>query len=134
MEPNKDTDTFAEYVSHVYTLRAEILRDNKPLQTLSFRKLFNLYLLTSLLYYQHDTSFIPDPVFDEICKVLVDRREEAESSKFWHGSLFDISMLKAGSGFHLKANNSPVYLQNAAEMIAASRQGSWESVGVFESL
>lgn len=130
ISPREDVNiaSFSDYVSHVYTLRAQLVRDDLPLRSLSFRRLFNIYILTSLLYYRHDTSFIPDPLFDQLCEILVERREEAKTSIFWHGPLYDLSMLKAGSGFHLKMNNSPVYLQNAADMIASSKQAPWESV------
>jgi hypothetical protein len=128
--PRKDMNimSFAEYVSYAYTLRAQLVRGEVSLATLSFRQLFNLYLLTSILYYKHDVSFISDEIFDRLCELLVERKDETHKSIFWHGKLFDLEMLKAGSGFHLHINNTPIYLQNAAMVISESRQSSWEAV------
>jgi len=131
MPPKEDIDipTFVDYVQYVYTLRAQLMRGEVALKSLSFRRLFNLYLLTSLLYYKHDVSFITDEMFDEICKWLLDRKDEALSQIFWHGPLYDEEMLRTGSGFHLHINNAPIYLSNAAHMIADSRQAPWQAVG-----
>jgi hypothetical protein len=131
MSPREDMDipTFAEYVQYVYNLRGQLVRGEVALSSLSFRRLFNLYLLTSLLYYRHDVSFITDEMFDEICRLLLKRKEEASTQIFWHGPLYDEEMLRTGSGFHLHVDNSPIYLQNAARMISESRQAPWQAAG-----
>ena len=128
--PRKDMDlaSFSEYVSYAYTIRAQLVRGEVSLRDLSFRQLFNFYLLTSILYYKHDVSFISDEIFDRLCGLLVERKKEAKTSIFWHGKLFDLEMLKAGSGFHLHINNTPIYLQNAAMVVSESRQAPWEAV------
>ena len=128
--PRKDMGlaSFSEYVSYAYTIRAQLVRGEVSLRDLSFRQLFNFYLLTSILYYKHDVSFISDEIFDRLCGLLVERKKEAKTSIFWHGKLFDLEMLKAGSGFHLHINNTPIYLQNAAMVISESRQAPWQAV------
>lgn len=131
MAPQEDIQipTFADYVSYAYTLRAQLMRGEASLKDLSFRRLFNLYLLTSLLYYKHDVSFITDEMFDEMCRRLLERKEQALTEIFWHGPLFDEDMLRTGSGFHLHVDNSPIYLQNAAMIISESKQAPWQAVG-----
>ena len=131
MAPREDMEipTFEQYIGYVYTLRAQLMRGEVSLKSLSFRRLFNLYLLTSLLYYKHDVSFITDEMFDEICRLLLDRKEEALNQIFWHGPLYDEEMLRTGSGFHLHMDNAPIYLCNAADVISESRQAPWQAVG-----
>lgn len=124
--------SFSEYVSYAYNIRAQLMRGEVSLRDLSFRQLFNLYLLTSILYYKHDVSFISDEVFDRMCALLVKRKGEAKTTIFWHGKLFDLEMLKAGSGFHVHVDNAPIYLHNAAMMIKDSKQAPWEAVGIRE--
>lgn len=43
-------------------------------------RLRRLVILHSIIYYSHNTSIIPDSLFDDICKRLVDLQEKAGSS------------------------------------------------------
>ncbi|MBK1871538.1 DNA ligase LigA-related protein [Aestuariivirga sp. YIM B02566] len=69
------------------------VKDAKPLTLVS------VYLMSSYLYYEHDTAVISDEAFDAICKRLI------EIPLLWethaHAHLVDVEALKAGTGYHL---------------------------------
>ena len=57
------------------------------------------YLMTSLMYYQHDISLLPDEDYDRLCKKLL---SEWASIEHRHKHLLDVEDLRAGTGYAIK--------------------------------
>lgn len=82
------------------------------LVTCDIKRLVPFYLMTGYLYYQLDESVISDHDFDFICRRLL-----KEWNTFEHPQkhLITIEALKAGTAFHLKAEDYPLMARHAAE-------------------
>ena len=64
--------------------------------------LHNIYLVTSLAYYRFDESYIPDHLFDQLCKYLLDNFDVAERVVRNPSETLCKHRLSAGTGFDLK--------------------------------
>lgn len=70
------------------------------------------FLITSLLYYQHDVSIIGDDVYDHMCKSLLARWPDVKHPhKEWIEKYGD---LEAGSGYALPFSQLPSIVHGAA--------------------
>ena len=70
--------------------------------------LLNLYIVSSVLYYEHDISIIQDYEFDFVCKMLYERWHEIHTNpkiRQNHKDLLDRECLTAGSGYTIKQNS-----------------------------
>jgi len=63
------------------------------------------YLMTSYLYYHHDTSVLSDPAFDNLCKYL---DEDWDAIEHIHKHLINREDLRAGTGFALQMDDLPL--------------------------
>lgn len=72
------------------------------------------YLMLSFLYYIKDESVVSDHVYDDICKRPL---ASWDVVSHWHKHLIDPSVLSAGSGFNLKAEDYPLRTREAAKSL-----------------
>lgn len=66
---------------------------------MNLTRLYQVFLVASYLYYVRDESPIPDSVFDEVCRYLLDGWNDFDHP---HKHLISKSDLKAGTGFAIK--------------------------------
>ena len=69
------------------------------------------YLITSYLYYYHDTSIISDFKYDELCKRLLNLWPLIKHD--WKRCI-DKKSLEAGTGYYLRAEELPPNCKSAA--------------------
>ena len=60
------------------------------------------YLMASFLYYRCDETVMPDEDFDELCKDLIAEQKDIKLDYYAERNGFDVGMLEAGTGYHLK--------------------------------
>lgn len=72
------------------------------------------YLISSYAYYILDDPVITDDLYDRICKELYDALDCFEIDHP-HMDLCDMEALKAGSCYHLKADDYPPMARSVAE-------------------
>ena len=77
------------------------------------------YLITSYLYYHRNESIISDPLFDEMCKRMLDNWSDI---KHPHKRLIKKSDLEAGTGFALKERSYPNITKSAAIQLLQEAQ------------
>ena len=82
--------------------------------------LVNLYLLTSILYYEYGHTFMSDSAFDQLCQYILKRIEKAKQN-VWYPSLLAEEGLEAGTGYHLRGRY-PMAIKRIAADIANPRQ------------
>ena len=64
-------------------------------------KLFNIYLVASLLYYYNNVSIMSDRKYDSLCRYLLIRYDLIKDI-IWNKELFTKERLQAGTGFDIK--------------------------------
>lgn len=62
----------------------------------------NLYLLSSLLYYERGVSIFSDSSFDRVCKYLLTHRKILEEVVWWPEKTLDEDSLRAGTGYSIE--------------------------------
>jgi hypothetical protein len=71
-------------------------------------KLFNLYLVASLLYYRHSISVMSDRKYDLLCRYLLLRYDRIKEI-VWNKELLNKERLQAGTGFDIETYPAPIY-------------------------
>lgn len=64
-----------------------------------------VYLAHSYLYYVHDSPVIADADYDEVCQILLNN---FDSISHPHATYLDKEALRAGTAFHIKADEYPM--------------------------
>lgn len=70
------------------------------------------YLVHSYLYYVHDSPVIPDTDYDALCKFIVDNYDSIAHN---HKSYIDVESAKAGTAYHIKADEYPQIVRSCAQ-------------------
>lgn len=86
----------------------------KSAETLAPGCLVQVYLLASLAYHQHDTSLIPDHLFDRVCQEL-DRRWDEVTHR--HKHLIHRGWLRSGTGHPLVSQRLPSIVYGALGLL-----------------
>jgi hypothetical protein len=77
------------------------------------KKMVNIYLMTSYLYYHLNESVITDDEFDYVCKVLYKHYDQIDHP---HLYLIDKDQLMAGTGFYIPETNYPNIVKGGARL------------------
>lgn len=75
----------------------------------------SFYLAASYLYYCRYTSILSDEVYDGICKWLLNNLDKLEHT---NKNMVDKGALKAGTAYHIKAEDYPLRVRVSAEELA----------------
>ena len=73
--------------------------------------LVNIYLMASYLYYERHLTPMPDTDYDILCKKLLDSFNDVDHQ---HGGLIDKDALRAGTAYHIRENEYPILVKQAA--------------------
>lgn len=77
-----------------------------------------LYLITSYLYYQRETSAIPDATYDALCQHLLTHWDRISHP---HKNLVVKESLNAGTGYDIDWKSAPKRIIASAESFAQGR-------------
>lgn len=78
------------------------IKYGKPFSAFNYILLHNIYMLASILYYQLNTSPMPDTTFDNLCKYLLYNYEEVKKVVRHADETLSKELLTAGTGFSIK--------------------------------
>lgn len=70
------------------------------------------YLIHSYLYYVHDAPVIADHDYDEVCRILLNNFDTITHN---HKSYLDKDSLRAGTSYHIKADEYPQIVRSCAQ-------------------
>jgi len=72
------------------------------LKELSLQRQISFYLLLSYGYYERDESLFSDLEFDDLCKILLEKFDEVQSSNHPNKDLITKQNLQCGTGYNIK--------------------------------
>lgn len=77
------------------------------------------YLMASYLYYIEDWSMWNDCEYDNLCKYIYDNYDQIEHK---HKYLVDKDALRAGTAYHIRAEDYPAIVIGAARYYTRNRE------------
>ena len=94
------------------------IKGEVAIEEMSMASLFQLYLISSYVYYKVLDNIIPDHVYDEIANILLRNYQEVEAFQLhFHGRvLVTEDDLRAGTLYALPSNQYPDRVVVAADM------------------